>query len=340
MIPRTVPTWQVETWQDELKQLIDSPETLIELVALDPKWLPAAQAAAKLFPVRATRSYVSRIRRDAPHDPLLRQILPLAEESLNIEGYSDDPLEEDAFTPCPGVIHKYHSRVLFIAATQCAINCRYCFRRHFPYQDNQLSRSQWLKALDYVRSTPSINEVILSGGDPLSLSDRQLSWLVENIADIPHIRRLRVHTRYPIILPSRITTELTEALSAASLDTVIVNHCNHPQEIDQMVHAGFERLREAGFTLFNQAVLLRGVNDCANTLSKLSETLFSGGVLPYYLHMLDPVRGAAHFAVTEADARDIYRTLLATLPGYLVPKLVREIPHEQSKTPVNLYLNP
>lgn len=336
MIPRTVPTWQVKTWQDELKELIDSPEALLDQVKLDKQWLPAAQAAAKLFPVRATRSYVSRIHPGVPDDPLLRQILPLAEETLEVDGYSADPLREKAFTPRPGVIHKYRSRVLFIAATQCAINCRYCFRRHFPYQDNQLSRPQWHDALDYVRATPAINEVILSGGDPLSLSDRQIGWLVEQIAEIPHIRRLRIHTRYPIILPSRVTTELTAALTAPSLNTVVVSHCNHAQEIDGEVREAFNTLRQAGFTLLNQAVLLRGVNDNVNALSELSEALFGCAVLPYYLHTLDSVDGAAHFAVDRATTKQIYRSLLATLPGYLVPKLVEEIPHEKSKTPIQV----
>lgn len=336
MIPRTVPTWQMKTWQDELKDLIDTPEALLERVGLGSDWLAAAKAAAKLFPVRATESYVRRIRQGNPNDPLLKQILPLAQESLEVSGYNEDPLKESHFSPCPGVIHKYPSRVLFIAATQCAINCRYCFRRHFPYDENQLSRQQWLQALQYVRNSNSVNEVILSGGDPLSMGDRQLAWLTEELAAIPHVKRLRIHSRYPIILPTRITPALVEALSSASLRTVVVSHCNHAQEIDYQVQDAFHRLKDAGFSLLNQTVLLRSVNDSAACLAELSEALFDCEVLPYYLHLLDPVRGAAHFAVLEREAREIYRDLLAKLPGYLVPKLVRETPHEKSKTPLGL----
>jgi EF-P beta-lysylation protein EpmB len=335
MIPRTVPTWQIKSWQEELKELIQSPQTLIDRLQLGQEWLEPAEKAARHFPLRVTESYLSRIRQGDPYDPLLLQVLPLAEELDTRTGYDKDPLDESRFNPVPGLVHKYRSRVLLIAATQCAINCRYCFRRHFPYEDNQLGRPEWHQALGYIRQAPEINEVILSGGDPLSLSDKQLAWLVHQIADIGHIKRLRIHSRYPIILPSRITSGLIEAVKHPRLRTLMVMHCNHPQEIDDHVRRGVNTLTESGFQVLNQSVLLKKINDNSRILATLSESLFDIGVLPYYLHLLDKVEGAAHFTVSDEDAKALYGELLTLLPGYLVPKLVRETPHEGSKTPVS-----
>lgn len=334
MIPGTVPTWQVKSWQEELADLITSPRALLELLELDSSWLAPAIAAAKLFPLRVTPSYASRIRKGDPDDPLLRQILPLGDELLTEADYTTDPLQEATANPVRGVVHKYHGRVLFIAATQCAINCRYCFRRHFPYGDNQLNREQWRAALTYVADNPQISEVILSGGDPLSLADKQLAWLTEEIAKISHVTRLRIHTRYPIILPSRITAGLIGSITQTRLQVVMVVHCNHPQEIDPAVCAAFRDLKQAQVTLLNQTVLLRNINDDSEILAALSEGLFNAGVLPYYLHLLDKVTGAAHFAIADQDAKSLYKELLTLLPGYLVPKLVREVPSELSKTPI------
>lgn len=334
MIPRTVPTWQITNWQDELKDLIQDPLTLIDLLQLDHQWLEPAERATRTFPLRATRSFVSRIRKGDPDDPLLLQIMPLGAELQAQPGYERDPLQEHQFNPVPGLVHKYRSRVLLVAATQCAINCRYCFRRHFPYEDHQLSRPEWQTALDYVRQAPEVNEVILSGGDPLSLSDRQIAWLVEAIAGIPHITRVRIHSRYPVILPSRITEGLIDAITGTRLKPVLVIHCNHPQEIDASVREALANLTQHHITLLNQTVLLKKINDNSRILATLSETLFTAGVLPYYLHLLDKVEGATHFAVDDCQARTLYGELLTLLPGYLVPKLVREIPHQASKTPV------
>lgn len=334
MITRTLPTWQSKSWQDELADLITSPEELFALLKLNPDDLEGAREACRQFPLRATRAYVDRIRPGDFQDPLLRQILPLGSELKTVPGYVADPLEESAANPLPGLIHKYHGRVLFVVAPQCAINCRYCFRRHFPYQDNTPGRQQWQAALDYIRADDSIEEVIYSGGDPLVVSDRQLLWLSREVADIAHVKRLRVHTRLPIVAPSRITDECLEWLSLPGLQTVMVIHCNHAQEIDQDVGEALTRLKTAGVTLLNQSVLLQGVNDNREALAQLSQRLFQVGVLPYYLHLLDRVAGAAHFAVDETRARTLYQELLAVLPGYLVPRLVRENPGAASKTPV------
>lgn len=317
-----------------MADLVTDPAELIQLLELDPAQLPAALRAGDAFSLRVPRPFLRRMRRGDSQDPLLLQVLPGAQELVASAGFSADPLEEQAANPVPGVVHKYHGRLLLIAAGQCAINCRYCFRRQFPYADNHLSRSQWQTALDYIRDRTELREVILSGGDPLVLNDRQLRWLSGELAALGHLDKLRVHTRLPIVAPSRITDELLDWFAGSRLKPVLVLHCNHPNEIDSAVRKALARLREAGVTLLNQAVLLRGVNDSEAALRDLSETLFAAGVLPYYLHQLDRVQGAAHFEVDDARALELIGALRRDLPGYLVPKLVREIPGEPSKSPV------
>lgn len=321
-------------WQDEMQDLVTDPAELLDLLQLDPAQLPQLQAASQLFPLRVPRPYLQRIRPRDPQDPLLLQVLPDAPELETTPGYSDDPLEEANANPVPGVVHKYRGRLLLITAGQCAVNCRYCFRRAFPYGDNHLSRSQWQQALDYIRNQADLREVILSGGDPLVLSDRQLGWLAGELAAIPQLDKLRVHTRLPIVAPARITEALIDWLAGSRLKPVLVLHCNHANEIDNAVRAALKRLRAAGVTLLNQAVLLKGINDSEEALADLSESLFDAGVLPYYLHQLDRVQGAAHFAVTDDRARDLVSAIRNRLPGYLVPKLVREIPAKKSKSPL------
>lgn len=334
MIPRTIETWQEKSWQEELSSLVSSPEELFSILELDTKLLPAARQAAQLFPFRTTHSFLSRVEKGNPSDPLLRQILPLEQELQSPPEYSVDPLGETHVNPAPGVIHKYQGRALLIGTTQCAINCRYCFRREFDYFANAPSRSQWLESLKYLRQTPSIEEIILSGGDPLVASDSQLKWLVSELADIPSIKRLRVHSRLPVVLPQRVTPELVDILTGTRLTPVMVIHCNHANEIDSNVGTALSRLKAAQITLLNQSVLLQGINGNVNTLKNLSTRLFEHGVLPYYLHMLDKVQGAAHFAIEDEQALTLYHTLIGQLPGYLVPKLVREEAGKQSKTPM------
>lgn len=334
MIHRTAATWQSPRWQNELADLIRSPAELIELLELDRAQLPAALAAGKDFELRVPRAYAARIRKGDPNDPLLRQVLPLGDELVGAPGYSSDPLGEAEANPYPGLIHKYHGRVLLIVSGSCAINCRYCFRRHFPYQDNNPGRTRWQSALDYIAADPSISEVIYSGGDPLNAPDRQLQWLTERVADIAHVRRLRIHSRLPVVLPNRIDESCLEWMTGHRLETSLVIHSNHAQELDSSVAEALARLKQVGITLLNQTVLLKGVNDSAIALRELSERLFSCGVLPYYLHLLDKVAGAQHFDLPLKTAVELHRQLEAELPGYLVPKLVREIAGASSKTPI------
>jgi len=299
---------------------ISHPRELVTELGLDPALIAPAEAAGTSFRLRVPRSYVSRIRRGDPNDPLLRQILPIGAELADAGDYTADPLEEHAALRAPGLLHKYHGRALLITTSACAVHCRYCFRREYPYTNDRLN-----EALAEIASDSSIEEVILSGGDPLSLSDARLTSLTDSIQRIPHVRRLRVHTRQPVVLPSRVDEGLSEWLTQLRLPVVFVLHVNHANEVDFDVRAACALLRDSGVTLLNQTVLLRGVNDDAGTLADLSRALFDAGVLPYYLHVLDHVRGAAHFDVPEARARLIVGQLAAQMPGYLVPRLAREI---------------
>jgi len=326
MIPGTSVLRQVPAWQSRLARSITDPAELLATVGLGGEWLPAAQAAARLFPLRVPREFVARMRQGDPHDPLLRQVLPLAEECLTAEGFGTDPVGDLAAMAAPGVLHKYQARVLLTATGACAVHCRYCFRRHFPYADANPAAGQWRAALDYIAGDDTITEVILSGGDPLTLSDRRLAELVRQLETIPHLRRLRLHTRLLIVLPERVNDELLAWLGDTKLKTVMVVHANHAQEIDASTRSALGELKAIGTELLNQSVLLCGVNDSADALAALSEKLFEAGVLPYYLHMLDKVQGAAHFEVNETAARQLMTELNRRLPGYLVPRLVREIP--------------
>ncbi|WP_110674373.1 EF-P beta-lysylation protein EpmB [Salinicola sp. RZ23] len=321
-------------WQRQLQEVIRDPLVLCQRLGLDPALLPGASAGHALFPVRVPEAYLARIRHADPDDPLLRQVLPLAAEQEAVGGFVADPLVEREHTPRPGLIHKYAGRVLLIASPTCAINCRYCFRRHFPYAEHAPSMREWDASLDYLREDASIREVILSGGDPLASPDRRLAELVARLETIPHLQRLRIHTRLPVVIPDRVDAALLDWLGGTRLQKVMVLHINHAQEIDTAVVDACRRLAAAGVTLLNQSVLLRGVNDQVDTLAELSERLFAAGVLPYYLHVLDPVSGAAHFDVDDDSARALVASLRQRLPGFLMPRLVREIPGEQSKTPL------
>lgn len=322
-------------WQAQLSGAIRDPRQLLAAVGLDDHWLEGAQNGHAAFEVRVPYAYLSRIRRGDPDDPLLRQVLPLGAETHAVRGYVTDPLEEADHTPAAGLIHKYATRVLMIASGACAINCRYCFRRHFPYGDHAVSKAQWTQTLDYLRSDPTLIEAILSGGDPLVSSDTRLAWLVGELERIPHLKRLRLHTRLPVVIPDRVDDAMLAWLESTRLQKVMVLHINHAHEIDDAVVNACERLKHAGVTLLNQSVLLRGVNDEVETLRALSERLFEAGVLPYYLHVLDPVAGAAHFDVPDQEAIELHDALRSLLPGFLLPRLVREIPGADAKTPLS-----
>ncbi|WP_461538860.1 EF-P beta-lysylation protein EpmB [Spongorhabdus nitratireducens] len=331
MITRSAASVQTH-WQEALSQVISDPVELLNLLDLDPALLEGAQQGSSAFKLWAPRPYVARIQRGDINDPLLKQVLPVSAELEHQPGYSMDPLGEKPKNQQAGVIHKYRDRLLFIISNTCAVNCRFCFRRHFPYDENRLNREQWQEALDYVRNDTEISEVIFSGGDPLALNDQRLGWIVDGLASIPHVQRLRIHTRFPIMIPQRITEEMLDWFARTRLQPIMVLHCNHANEINEDVIEAIQRLKQAGVTLLNQTVLLKGVNDTVDDLEKLSRTLFQNGVLPYYLHLLDKVQGAAHFDMEQEAAQRLVGKLAARCSGYLVPKLVREVAGVPAKT--------
>jgi len=286
--------------------------------------------------MRVPKEFIDRIKKGDPDDPLLKQILPVKDEEFEVDGFTTDPLAEMDTQVVPGLLHKYHGRALLIVTGTCAIHCRYCFRRHFPYTESNPAKDNWQQALDHIKNDPSISEIILSGGDPLTLPDHRLLDLIQKLSDISHLQRLRIHSRLPIILPDRVNEHMIKWLTNTRLKSVLVVHTNHGNELDKNVATAMQRLHDINIPVFNQSVLLKGINDSAEILADLSERLFDIGIIPYYLHMLDPVAGAAHFKVDEASARSIMLKLYKTLPGYLVPRLVREIAGAQYKIPVEM----
>ncbi|HWC91054.1 MAG TPA: EF-P beta-lysylation protein EpmB [Pirellulales bacterium] len=312
------------SWQQAMKDAIRDPVELCHLVGLPAWYEEAAQLAARGFPVFAPRSWVARMRFGNPRDPLLRQVLPLEEELSWPAQFETDPVGDRLAKRSPGLLHKYNGRVLLVTTGACAVHCRYCFRRHFPYGETPRGIEAWQPALTQIAADPSVTEVILSGGDPLTLVDEQLALLAGQLADIGHLRRLRVHTRLPIMIPDRVTDQLIDWLCGTRLAPVLVIHANHAAELDDSVEAAIGRLADAGVMLLNQSVLLAGVNDSVNALEELSERLLELRVMPYYLHQLDRVAGAAHFEVPESTGRALVEQLRARLPGYAVPRYVRE----------------
>lgn len=343
MIPRTSPSCQADDtqlrqtdcppthWQRALSNAIRDPAELLEYLNLPSSLLKGAIAANQSFALRVPRGYCQNIEKGNPKDPLLRQILPIDAELIHAPEFMLDPVADLDAIEVPGLLHKYQGRVLIITTAACAVHCRYCFRRHFPYQENRVDQD-WQKSIDYIQAHSDIHEVILSGGDPLSLTESRLKSLTDKLLNIPHIKTLRLHTRQPIVLPERVNTNLLSWLDSLPWKIVIVLHCNHANEISPDVASALEKLHRHHVTLLNQSVLLAGVNDDFMTLINLSKTLFAHNVLPYYLHMLDKVQGAKHFYVEHKKACKLIEEIRHSLPGYLVPKLVKEKAGEKSKT--------
>lgn len=326
------------SWQQLLSDSITSPQELLDRLDLPTApWIAGAEMGHRLFQVRVPEPFLARMEKGNPEDPLLRQVLPLHAEANTVDGFVTDPLQEDGAIQTTGLIRKYHSRALLMVTGQCAINCRYCFRRHFPYDEQRLSPTDRQRVLDTLMASPEVNEVIFSGGDPLAVNDQLLSQWASAISSIPHIRRIRLHTRLPVVIPQRVCGPLLKWITSMPVQVVMVLHINHPAEIDQATRQALGCLRSAGVTLLNQSVILRGVNDDVEVLENLSEALFEAGVLPYYLHAFDPVAGAQHFDVPDEEARVLVQNLLSKLPGFLVPKLVREVPGRPAKTPIDLF---
>ncbi len=334
MITCSPPCLESEPWQHDLAAAVTDPAELLRLLDLDPASLPKLQMAGTGFPLRVPRYFVNLMRPGDPNDPLLAQVLPLASEEEPVAGFEADPVNEMEATHDHGILKKYRGRALMITTGACAVHCRYCFRRHFPYAEHSALR-HWRNALRTLRDLPDADELILSGGDPLTLSDARLGQLLAEAQRLPQLQRLRIHTRLPVVLPHRITATLARLLSASRLQTVLVIHANHPREVTPELGEALQKLAAGRVILLNQSVLLKSINDDADTLAELSDTLLRVGVMPYYLHLLDPVAGAARFEVRLADAQRLLEELRLRLPGYLVPRMVREVPGEPFKTPVS-----
>jgi len=336
MIPAALPVQkpQPANWQRLWREAVRDPRELLDLLGLDALAGRLSDAAAAQFPLRVPRGFVARMRHGDPGDPLLRQVLPLDDEDTLVPGFSLDAVGDAAAKSADGMLQKYRGRALLVTTGSCAIHCRYCFRRHFPYADEAAARDGWAGTIEAIAADPTIDEVILSGGDPLSLSTDKLAALTDGLRRIPHVRRLRIHTRLPVVLPERVDDALAAWLDGLPWPVTVVIHANHANEFDDAVDRALARVRATGAVLLNQAVLLRGVNDSVDALAALSERGVAAGVLPYYLHQLDRVQGAAHFEVPDTEALDLHAGLSARLSGYLVPKLVREVAGDPGKRPI------
>lgn len=328
----TVLTGLRSDWKESMRQAIRDPHELCELLDLPPQWAIEAQAANADFGLFAPREYVARMKPGDPHDPLLLQVLPTSHETMEVAGFGSDPVGDQSATVTPNLLHKYEGRVLLMATGVCAIHCRYCFRRHFPYEQSPPHADAWDAAVERIAADDSIGEVILSGGDPLTLTDEQLARLVTKIAAVDHVQRLRIHTRLPIVIPARVTDGLLDLLRKTRLTPVVVVHANHAQELDVAASAALRLIADTGAMLFNQAVILRNINDTAAAQMALCERLLAARTTPYYLHEFDRVAGAAHFEAEAETGLEIIAHLRENLPGYAVPRLVRELPGEKSKT--------
>ncbi|WP_368565090.1 EF-P beta-lysylation protein EpmB [Pseudoxanthomonas sp. UTMC 1351] len=325
---------QPPRWQHAWREAVRDPGELLSLLGLDGLAAKVSAEAAAQFPLRVPRGFIARMRHGDPDDPLLRQVLPLDDEMRRVPGFGLDAVGDSAARAGTGVIQKYQGRSLLVTTGSCAVHCRYCFRRHFPYAEETAARDGWHEAIALIRADSSIDEVLLSGGDPLSLATSKLAELTDALASVPHLKRLRVHSRLPVVLPERVDDALVDWLAALPWPVAFVIHANHANEFDASVDAALSRLRQAGVQLLNQAVLLRGVNDTVSALADLSERSFAAGVLPYYLHQLDRVAGVAHFEVDDTRALALHAALAARLSGYLVPRLVREVPGDTGKRPL------
>ncbi|TCB54581.1 EF-P beta-lysylation protein EpmB [Acinetobacter terrestris] len=327
--------YQEQNWQSQLSDLITDPLELLEALQLSPdQLLSGAILASEQFKLRVPRAFVGKMNIGDPLDPLLLQVLPHHLELEDHPGFVTDPLGEEQANQQPGVLHKYKSRFLLTLTGACAVHCRYCFRRHFPYQENLPKNEDWLNIKDYIESQPDINEVIFSGGDPLTLSNRKLKLWIDRLESLAQIKFLRIHSRVPIVIPNRVDEELVSLLKNSRLRIILVVHSNHAAELDDFTCTKLSLLVQQQITVLNQAVLLNGVNNSAQVLVDLSYRLFDAGVMPYYLHVLDKVKGAHHFDLSPEQINLIYKDVLESLPGYLVPKLVREIAGEKNKTPL------
>lgn len=321
-----------DLWLQEFYDSITNTQELLKILNLTNNSITLSNLVKKTrFPLRVPRSFVKRIKKEDPQDPILLQIIHNVEELKKVSGYTKNPLKEHINVKIPGLLHKYYNRVLIIVKTHCAINCRFCFRKYFPYKENLGNKKNWNSAINYIKKNENLNEVILSGGDPLMAKDNEINWLINKLSEINHLKRLRIHTRFPVVIPSRITNSLCSLFIKSRLKILIVTHINHPNEISNEFSKKMLLLKQANVMLLNQSVLLKKINDNANILAQLSNLLCENYILPYYLHILDKVQGTHHFFVSENKAKMILKSLMNKVSGFLVPRLIKDIAHANSK---------
>jgi len=318
------------TWKQQLKNSYSNIDDLLQFLKLDGTKFNIDKNSK--FPFKVTQHFANQIEKKNWNDPLLKQILPIIDEKKKVLKYILDPLSESKANILPGMLQKYSSRVLLIVTKSCAIHCRYCFRKSFNYLANQINKKQWKIVFKYIKKNKEIYEIILSGGDPLMLNDEHIKYFIKEISKISHIKILRIHSRLPVVLPDRLTESLLYALHKFPYTIVLVIHANHANELSKSVIYKLIKYREGGLILLNQSVFLKGINDCQKILSDLSKKLFKAGVLPYYLHILDPVEGVSHFKESTKKAKKIIEIMRKSLPGYLVPRLCKELSGKSSKT--------
>tara|TARA_B100000214_G_scaffold343037_1_gene291242 strand:- start:235 stop:1239 length:1005 start_codon:yes stop_codon:yes gene_type:complete len=334
MIQPNCITDESDLWKKSLKNAFKDLSELLSYLKIDEREANISFIQNAKFPFKVTREYASRIEKNNLNDPLLRQVLPIESEKISGNDYCKDPLNETVIVDeDSSLIQKYNGRALLVTTGHCAIHCRYCFRKHYPYESHSGLKKN-LEAIKQMQTRKDISEIILSGGDPLTLPDQMLSKIFSEIKKLKHIKRMRIHSRFPVVLPSRLTLNLLKILESQSIPIILVLHCNHPNEIDNEVAKYLKRTKMAGVTILNQSVLLKGINDCPEILRQLSEKLFENGALPYYVHLLDKVSGSEHFAVSDFSAKKIQAALYSELPAYLVPRFVKDIVGANSKVPI------
>ncbi|PHS13758.1 MAG: EF-P beta-lysylation protein EpmB [Blastopirellula sp.] len=325
---------KLPVWQQAMKNAIRNMADLARFLELSDDSIVQAEAAVQQFPLFVPQAFAAKMEKGNPNDPLLLQVLPQQQETVDTKGFTSDPVGDSSATLSPGLLQKYHGRALMVVTGACAVHCRYCFRRHFPYSESPKGLEAWLPAIEQLAADDSIQEIILSGGDPLTLVDEKLAILVAELEKIPHLQRLRIHTRLPIMIPERVNSDLLSWLTGSRLTPVMVVHANHPHELDEAVLNSLGQIVDAGVPVLNQAVLLRGVNDDADVLTELCERLVNARVMPYYLHQLDKVTGAAHFEVPKKTGKRLIQQLHGRLPGYAVPRYVEEIQGDVGKVSI------
>lgn len=324
-------TAQIPLWRQIQRETFTDWKKLVDFLQLDLDSPKARLLTHSSFPLNLPLRLAQKIQKNCWNDPVLIQFLPTTEEEKESPLFVLDPVEDEAFRKTPKLLHKYQARALLLSTSACAMNCRFCFRRNFAYETTE---KKFEKELQEIRLDTSLSEILLSGGDPLSLGHTQLESILKELEQIPHVKRIRFHTRFPLGIPERIDADFLKLLGGCEKQIIFVIHCNHAHEFDDTILESLRQIQRLGVIVISQSVLLKGVNDTVEALEELFLLLINNGILPYYLHQLDRVQGAIHFEVPETTGKELIAELQKRLPGYAVPKYVKEEAHKPHKTPI------